>query len=182
MHMVRTLQPEGCTPTTCIAIAVVEHQGRFLIGQRPDGVPLARLWEFPSSVACIGKANIPVSGGGYFRLLPYSVSSRLLRRINRSNGDCPNFSESPRKNGTVPLSPSETTSNQSQPFIFYTHPWEIDPDQPRVPVSALTRVRHYRGLRQTLPRIERLLAEFRFGAIGSALAADPTVAAAGTVA
>jgi hypothetical protein len=49
--------------------------------------------------------------------------------------------------------------------MFYVHPWEIDVDQPRLPVPLLTRIRHYRGLSRTLPRIKRLLAEFRFTSV-----------------
>jgi hypothetical protein len=48
---------------------------------------------------------------------------------------------------------------------FYIHPWEVDPDQPRLAVPWLTRVRHYGGLERTVPRLERLLTEFRFTAI-----------------
>ena len=57
------------------------------------------------------------------------------------------------------------------PGTFYIHPWELDPDQPRLPVSWLTRVRHYGGLRRTAERIERLLSEFRFTAVRDTLVA-----------
>jgi hypothetical protein len=58
-------------------------------------------------------------------------------------------------------------SERGEPATFYIHPWEIDGDQPRLPVSALNHLRHYRGLGATLERVERLLQEFRFEAIAS---------------
>ena len=73
------------------------------------------------------------------------------------------------------------------PGTFYIHPWEIDPEQPRFAVSWLTRTRHYGGLSRTLPRLERLLSEFRFvpiretlaraGAVGASAPSVPTVLA-----
>jgi hypothetical protein len=56
--------------------------------------------------------------------------------------------------------------------MFYVHPWEIDPDQPRIAAPWLTRVRHYRGLDRTLPRLERLLTEFRFTSVAAAFRLD----------
>jgi hypothetical protein len=49
--------------------------------------------------------------------------------------------------------------------VFYIHPWELDPEQPRVPAGILTRLRHYSGLRRTLPRLEQLLTDFRFASV-----------------
>jgi hypothetical protein len=83
-----------------------------------------------------------VAGGGYFRLLPYQWTSWGIRRINEQEG---------------------------KPAIFYLHPWEIDPGQPRLEASALSRFRHYRNLSETEPRLRRLLAEFRFGTLASLL-------------
>ena len=54
---------------------------------------------------------------------------------------------------------------------FYIHPWELDPAQPRLPVSWLTRVRHYTGLRRTAERLDRLLGDFRFTAVRDTVAA-----------
>ncbi|MEP6492889.1 MAG: XrtA system polysaccharide deacetylase [bacterium] len=96
--------------------------------------PAGALAEFPLATTSIGSLAIPAAGGGYLRQFPFA----LIRRA---------FSEA---------------SRAGIPATFYIHPWEIDPDQPRVPVSWLTRIRHYRGLSDTLPRIERLLAEFQF--------------------
>ena len=101
------------------------------------------LWEFPASVARLGRVNLPVSGGGYFRLLPYSVSSRLLRRINM---------------------------RQKQPFVFYVHPWELDPRQPRLKVSSRAmRFRHYVNLATTEAKFMRLLSQFSFGRLDEVL-------------
>jgi len=93
------------------------------------------LLEAPPSTVRVGSVNLPVAGGGYFRLLPYRWTQWGIRRINRHEG---------------------------QPAVFYLHPWEIDPDQPRIRASALSRFRHYRNLGQTEPRLRRLLSEFRF--------------------
>jgi polysaccharide deacetylase family protein (PEP-CTERM system associated) len=94
------------------------------------------LWEFPASVARIARTNIPISGGGYFRLLPYRLTSRLLKRIN---------------------------SQYMQPFVFYIHPWDLDPDQPRLKVSTRAmRFRHYVNLATAEQKLVRLLADFTF--------------------
>lgn len=80
--------------------------------------------------------NWPCGGGGYFRLLPYALFKRGLRRVNRHD----------RRSG-----------------VFYFHPWETDPEQPRIPgVSTKNRVRHYLNLTRTVPRIERLTRDFHF--------------------
>jgi polysaccharide deacetylase family protein (PEP-CTERM system associated) len=136
----------------------------------------ANLWEFPASVARIGNTNFPISGGGYFRLLPYSVTSRLLHRVNRSSfktvGACPNFSESSRKNGTAPFSEDgfETTSSQPRPFVFYIHPWELDPEQPRLNVSTRAmRFCHYVNLSTTEEKLKRLLTDFSFDRVDNVL-------------
>lgn len=91
--------------------------------------------EFPMSVAEWGRIRLPVSGGGYFRIFPYPLTKLGLRRINGAQG---------------------------RPFVFYLHPWEIDPDQPRVKAGALSTFRHYTNLRVCAARLGRLLQEFRF--------------------
>jgi polysaccharide deacetylase family protein (PEP-CTERM system associated) len=99
----------------------------------PGGATIA---EWPLASAPILGFRLPVAGGGYFRLLPYAVSRWGLASINRREG---------------------------QPFIFYLHPWEIDPHQPRVRASWLSRFRHYTNLHKCEGRLRRLLGEFRFG-------------------
>jgi polysaccharide deacetylase family protein (PEP-CTERM system associated) len=95
------------------------------------------LMELPLTTVRWLDRNWPASGGGFFRLLPYGVSRRLIERVNRVDG---------------------------QPAIFYFHPWEIDPDQPRVAgTNARTRFRHYVNLHRTEQRLARLLQDFRWG-------------------
>ncbi|MDE2497336.1 MAG: DUF3473 domain-containing protein, partial [Xanthomonadaceae bacterium] len=92
--------------------------------------------EVPVTTVQWGGRNWPCGGGGFFRLLPYPLFRRGLRRVNRTD----------RRAG-----------------VFYFHPWEIDPQQPRVPgVTLKNRVRHYLNLKRTAPRVERLLRDFRF--------------------
>ncbi|MBI1722496.1 MAG: DUF3473 domain-containing protein [Gemmatimonadetes bacterium] len=99
--------------------------------------PGGRLVEVPPATLRMFGVNLPAAGGAYFRLLPYALVRLALRDFER----------------------------RGVPGTFYIHPWEIDPDQPRFPVPALTRVRHYGGLGRVLPRLERLLTEFRFTSI-----------------
>lgn len=109
----------------------------------PHMLPRQAGWlaEFPLATTSILAYPVPAAGGGYLRQFPYAVIRRAFREA----------------------------TERSQPATFYIHPWEIDPGQPRLPVSSLNRVRHYRGLEGTLGRIERLLAEFRFGSIAGHL-------------
>lgn len=100
-----------------------------------------QLLEFPLTTAPVLGQRLPAAGGGYFRLYPYWLSRALLRRAARSG-----------------------------PAIFYLHPWEIDPQQPRVHhASRLSRFRHYNNLQRCEPRLRRLLAEFPFGTVSEAL-------------
>jgi polysaccharide deacetylase family protein (PEP-CTERM system associated) len=103
----------------------------------PDGG--RGLLELPVTTVRLFNHNLPAGGGGYFRLLPYSVSRWCLTRVN-----------------TV----------DRQPCIFYFHPWEIDPDQPRFRrASATSRFRHYVNLDRTEARLRRLLADFAWDPI-----------------
>jgi polysaccharide deacetylase family protein (PEP-CTERM system associated) len=99
--------------------------------------PSGHIVELPIAVCGWAGTTVPASGGAYFRYLPYSVTRRAFERHGR----------------------------QGTPGVFYIHPWELDPDQPRVPAQTLTRVRHYTGLRRTLPRLEQLLTDFRFASV-----------------
>jgi len=100
------------------------------------------LLEVPGSTVRVGKINLPIAGGGYFRLLPYAWTKWGIDRVNRL---------------------------EREPVVFYTHPWELDPNQPRMPVGRATRVRHYGGLERTSPRLTRLVQDFRFDSISSVL-------------
>lgn len=99
--------------------------------------PAGTLLEVPMATTRFAGIRLPAAGGGYLRQLPL----RLIRRAFREHGAA------------------------QIPGMFYIHPWEIDPDQPRLPVSWLTRVRHYRGLHRTLPRLEQLCREFQFTSV-----------------
>jgi polysaccharide deacetylase family protein (PEP-CTERM system associated) len=98
----------------------------------PGGLSIV---EFPLGFARFAGARLPVSGGGYFRLLPYGLTRMGLRQINRDH---------------------------QRPFAFYLHPWEVDPEQPRVKTSALSKFRHYTNLDECENRLKRLMADFRF--------------------
>jgi polysaccharide deacetylase family protein (PEP-CTERM system associated) len=103
--------------------------------------PENKLTEIPISTARFLGRNFPVAGGGYFRLLPYWLTKKLLRQINEK---------------------------EDQPFIFYLHPWEIDPEQPRIKgARLLSKFRHYNNLTKTAERFKRLLDDFSFGPIGN---------------
>jgi polysaccharide deacetylase family protein (PEP-CTERM system associated) len=98
--------------------------------------PLPELLEVPVATARLLRTNLPAGGGGYFRLLPYPLSRWLIERINRVD---------------------------RRPAVFYLHPWEIDPGQPRVRAAgAKTRFRHYLNLQRTQPRLSRLLRDLRW--------------------
>lgn len=102
-----------------------------------------KIAEFPLATTSILGYPIPAAGGGYLRQFPLSIIRRGFREA----------------------------SDRDEPATFYIHPWEIDPGQPRLAVSALNRIRHYRGLAGTLGRIDRLLEEFSFDAIATYLPA-----------
>ncbi|HJP60834.1 MAG TPA: XrtA system polysaccharide deacetylase [Gemmatimonadaceae bacterium] len=109
------------------------------------------LAEFPLATTQVLGLSVPAAGGGYLRLLPPALTHRAF---------------------------AEATARK-EPATFYIHPWEIDHLQPRLPVSQLNHIRHYTGLKRTLYRIEKLLREFRFGAIDSYLPHVPRVTRAG---
>ena len=104
---------------------------------RPKGT--SRLWEYPISTVRLAGRNLPCGGGGYFRLAPYGIFRRAIAHLNE---------------------------REHQAAVFYLHPWEVDPDQPRPEgVRLKSRVRHYLNLARTLPRLTRLLQDFRWDRI-----------------
>ncbi len=107
--------------------------------------PCGCLFEVPPSTVRIWRMNFPVAGGGYFRILPYFVTRGGIRRLNVLEG---------------------------KPAVFYVHPWEVDPQQPRFKASWLSTLRHYRNLDKTEQRLRRLLATFRFDSVASILFAS----------
>ena len=103
------------------------------------------LWEFPVSTVRLGRQNWPVAGGGYFRLFPLWITRQAIRRINA----------------------------EGRPAVVYLHPWEFDPEQPRVAKAPpLSRFRHYVNLGKTESRLRALLQEFQFGTMREAFAAQ----------
>ncbi len=105
----------------------------------PSGRTLA---EFPMSAASYLGLQVPVSGGGYFRILPYWLTHAGLKQINERRG---------------------------RPFAFYLHPWELDTGQPRIKVGAFSRFRHYTNLSRCEARLRRLLKDFEFTSMHAAL-------------
>lgn len=101
----------------------------------------AQVTEFPVTTYPLLGRNLPAGGGGYFRLYPLAVTRAVLRKMERLG----------------------------RPAALYMHPWEFDPEQPRVAASPSQRFRHYVNLARTLPRLEALLSEFNFGTFAEVL-------------
>ena len=115
----------------------------------PDATPTIHLlrgeagciWEVPPSTVNILGMRLPVAGGGYFRLYPYPLLRTILKRSERSG----------------------------HPLVMYLHPWELDPDQPKMDGPRLSRFRHYLNLHKTQDRLCSLLEDFRFNTIQKVL-------------
>jgi polysaccharide deacetylase family protein (PEP-CTERM system associated) len=103
--------------------------------------PAGTIVEVPASTIRLRGTNLPIAGGGYFRLFPYPFTRWAMRRVNA----------------------------EGEPVTFYIHPWEIDPDQPRLPISPLVAMRHYTKIGDTLNRLQRLVADFSFDGIDATL-------------
>jgi polysaccharide deacetylase family protein (PEP-CTERM system associated) len=116
--------------------------------------PVGTLVEVPGSTVRVAGINLAIAGGGYFRLFPYAWTHWGIERVNGA---------------------------ERQPVIFYLHPWEVDPDQPRFKVDLSTRVRHYSRLDRTAPRLKRLLKDFRFSTVASVLNLDASPQGIGRV-
>lgn len=106
-------------------------------------VERGEILEFPVSTYPFLGRNWPVGGGGYFRLLPVALTRAALASLEE----------------------------RGRPAAFYLHPWEFDPEQPRVDAPFTSRFRHYLNLERTLPRLEVLLERFRFGTMAQVLEA-----------
>jgi polysaccharide deacetylase family protein (PEP-CTERM system associated) len=104
--------------------------------------PAGTILEAPGSTTRLGPLNLPVAGGGYFRILPYGWTKWGIDRVNRI---------------------------ENRPAIFYLHPWEVDPDQPRLQAGTLGKFRHYRNLHQTEARLRQLLTDFNFAPLARVL-------------
>jgi polysaccharide deacetylase family protein (PEP-CTERM system associated) len=139
------LVEEGfCTDSSVFPV----HHDRYGIpGAKPRPhqirTPAGALWEFPPSVARFAGFSVPVGGGGYFRLFPLPWTAYCLARINRT---------------------------EREPFVFYIHPWELDPEQPRIAASSrLSSWRDYLNLSTTKRKLHGLLPRFSFGRLCDAI-------------
>lgn len=141
------LAEHGYAYSSSVAPIVHDHYGwreAPRFAFRPvDG---AAMIEIPVTTAEIGGRRMAAGGGGFFRLLPYAVSRWAIRQVNVRDG---------------------------RPAVFYFHPWEIDPDQPRPPHAPLkSRLRHYTNLDVMAEKLARLVAEFRWGRMDEVAAAE----------
>ena len=105
------------------------------------GTSSGQIAEFPGMTCKVAGLTVPVGGGGYLRLFPWTLTSRLLKQI--------------RKEG--------------RPLNVYLHPWEVDIDQPRISASLKSRFRHYQNLKTMTPKLSKLLTEFRLGTMSDVL-------------
>lgn len=132
------LAEQGYVYSSSVAPIVHDHYGwreAPRFAFRP--VEGADLIEIPVTTAEVAGRRMAAGGGGFFRLLPYAVSRWAIRQVNRRDG---------------------------RPAVFYFHPWEIDPEQPRPPVAPLkSRLRHYTNLDVMAAKLSRLVREFRWG-------------------
>ena len=101
--------------------------------------------EVPPSTVVLFGLTLPVAGGGYLRLLPYAVTRWALKRLN---------------------------VEENKPAIVYLHPWELDPDQPRIRTGLVTRWRHYTGVRTVENKLRSLMRDHRFGALREIIGAE----------
>jgi len=121
------------------------HHDRYGMPGAPLNIHTAQIKEnkqiieFPLTSAKFIKGRLPVAGGGYFRIYPYFFTQMMLKRASKEI---------------------------NQPFIFYLHPWEVDPEQPRIPNASLfSRFRHYTNLKRCMPRLEKLTTDFEFTSV-----------------
>ncbi|MBU2180523.1 MAG: DUF3473 domain-containing protein [Gammaproteobacteria bacterium] len=102
---------------------------------RPEGI-----WEIPMPTLTMFGRQLPIAGGGYFRLMPYWLSSKLI---------------------------SKFIQEDRMPYMFYFHPWEVDPDQPRVAgAGSKSKFRHYVNLDKMEGKLDSLLTQFNWGSLG----------------
>lgn len=99
------------------------------------------IWEVSPSTMNAWGLQLPVAGGGYFRLFPYAASKMFLKNLEK----------------------------QGSQLVIYLHPWELDPEQPRMDGPVLSRVRHYLNLGKTEQRLRWLLRDFSFGPINEGI-------------
>lgn len=134
------LAEQGYAYSSSVAPVVHDHYGwpeAPRFAFRP--LPWSSMIELPVTTAMLGGRRVAAGGGGFFRVLPYAFSRWAIRQVNREEG---------------------------RPAMFYFHPWEVDPDQPRVPHAPLrSRLRHYTGLSKMADKLSDLVNEFRWGRV-----------------
>ena len=132
------LAEQGFAYSSSVAPVVHDHYGwpeAPRFAFRP--LPWSSLVELPVTTAMLGGRRVAAGGGGFFRVLPYAFSRWAIRQVNRQDG---------------------------RPAVFYFHPWEVDPNQPRVPHAPMrSRLRHYTGLARMAGKLSELVHEFRWG-------------------
>ena len=131
------LAEHGYAYSSSVAPVVHDHYGwREAPRFAFDPVPGSDLVEIPVTTALLGKRRLAAGGGGFFRVLPYSFTRWAIRQVNSDH----------------------------RPAIFYFHPWEVDPDQPRVSnASVRSRLRHYTNLSRMAGKLSDLLGDFAWG-------------------
>ena len=120
---------------------VLNHRYGIQDAPRLPYEPHSGLTEVPISTFPVGPLNVPCGGCVYFRVYPYRMIRRIFRRLNR----------------------------RDERVVFYLHPWEIDPDHPRLPLSPGLKLRHYWALDKTEKKLERLCTDFRFASVNRVL-------------
>lgn len=146
------LAEQGYAYSSSVAPIVHDHYGwreAPRFAFRP--VTGAGLLEIPVTTAEFAGRRIAAGGGGFFRVLPYAVSRWAIRQVNR---------------------------RERRPAVFYFHPWEIDPEQPRVASAPLrSRLRHYSNLSGMAAKLRQLIGDFRWGRMDEVAASQTALAA-----
>lgn len=145
-----------CGFTLDSSIYPIQHDRYGIPGfsRRPTTfhTPSGSLQEIPIATVKLGSdAVIPIGGGGYLRLLPYRFTAAGIRRVNKAEG---------------------------QPVCIYFHPWEVDPQQPKLASGVVSRLRTYTGIGSMYSKIDRLLTDFSFSTLSAVYEHAPLVAAA----
>lgn len=135
------LREEGFLYDSSVFPAIRDRGGMADAEPFPHRIGTSEFREVPVSVIRVPGQNLPFAGGGYFRLLPYGVVKWGIRRVNKSGS----------------------------PAVLYLHPWELDPEQPRIHARFTNSFRHYVNLDKTENKLRQLLADFQFGTIGEFL-------------
>ena len=102
---------------------------------------VGNIWDLSRYTLNVSGCQVPVAVGGYFRLFPYATSKTFLQSLEK----------------------------QVAKLVMYLHPWEIDPEQPRMDGSWTSQFRHYLNLHKMEPRLAQLLGDFQFGSIAEVL-------------